>query len=515
MDYRQAKNIREKSFGTLLAEQKGGFGTSLKAAISQKSKARVTGLKEKFDPLNIAKTLTGGSNWAPAMLGKLFNVDKKRVDYFSGVKSKSTAKLESSESLNSPEAIECLGYIYKSLKQSADDKKLAAEQKRNKLEEEDSEEKTRNQEIVKALTGRFDKKKGEKPYRDEKGRFAKKPTENKPGTPPSFKPNPSRTTPTSPTPPTTTIVKPTPTPSVKPPATSSKTPSPTSIVPPLIAGGVAALSIPTVKAKISGHESAGSSDQSYNLMNKVGPLDNNVFPLTSMSIQQVLDLADSRSKKFGKKGAGAAAGKYQFMPNTLRGSVLKDGTKTTGIAESVFGKNWRDVPFSKENQEKLMDFMVEDHISFLKRNNIPVSEAAIYMVHFLGPKAQKIKAILYEAEPDTLMSTILGPTASEANPRIASMTVAEYRNILGTEEKDIFGKVKKPAFSFQPSDNNTGTKMDKSSSERRDSRADILQSNNKPAPVVSSTNINSQQSQPSSSTPQGNDRPAYVNKVRM
>ena len=79
----------------------------------------------------------------------------------------------------------------------------------------------------------------------------------------------------------------------------------------------------------------------------------------------------------------------------------------------------------------------------------------------------------------------------------------------------IFGKVKKPAFSFQPSDNNTGTKMDKSSSERRDSRADILQSNNKPAPVVSSTNINSQQSQPSSSTPQGNDRPAYVNKVRM
>jgi hypothetical protein len=134
MDYRQAKTIREKSFGTLLAEQKGGFGTSLKAALSQKSKARAVGLKEKFDLLNIVKTLTGGSNLAPALLGKLFNMDKKRVDYFSGVKPKSTANLQSSESLNSPEAIESLGYIYKSLKQSAEDKKLANQQKRNRLD---------------------------------------------------------------------------------------------------------------------------------------------------------------------------------------------------------------------------------------------------------------------------------------------------------------------------------------------------------------------------------------------
>ena len=120
-----------------------------------------------------------------------------------------------------------MGYIYKSLQQSAEDKKLADEQKRARLEEEDSEEEIRNQEIIQALTGRVKK---EAPYRDEKGRFAKKPTkETKPtnakptetpkpiGTKPTrtpkptgtnpieapkvFKPNPARTprTPSTPT----------------------------------------------------------------------------------------------------------------------------------------------------------------------------------------------------------------------------------------------------------------------------------------------------------------------------
>ena len=42
--------------------------------------------------------------------------------------------------------------------------------------QENNEEETRNQEIVKALTGR---QKKEKPYRDEKGRFAKRPKEEK------------------------------------------------------------------------------------------------------------------------------------------------------------------------------------------------------------------------------------------------------------------------------------------------------------------------------------------------
>ena len=71
MDYSEASKIRNKSFGSLLAEQEGGALSSLSAAISQKTKARMMGIKETFDPLNLAKKLTFGSNWAPALLGKL------------------------------------------------------------------------------------------------------------------------------------------------------------------------------------------------------------------------------------------------------------------------------------------------------------------------------------------------------------------------------------------------------------------------------------------------------------
>jgi predicted chitinase len=185
MDYQEAAKIRKKSFGTLLAEQEGGFGQSLKAAISQKTQARIKGIKETFDPLNIAKKLTFGSNFAPAMLGKLIGADKKRVDYFSGVKSKNTANLQSSDSTNSPEVIECLGYIYKSLKQSIDDKHQYEKENKDRIQKEDEEEDSRNQELVKALTAR--RKKKEKVSK-------KKPLEEKPSkeAPSKEKPSPEK-----------------------------------------------------------------------------------------------------------------------------------------------------------------------------------------------------------------------------------------------------------------------------------------------------------------------------------
>jgi hypothetical protein len=155
MNYQEAAKLRNKSFGTLLAEQEGGLVPSLSKAISQKTQAKITGLKETFDPLNLAKKLTFGSNWAPALLGKLIGADKSRINYFSGVKNKSTADsiTNMSSSLDSPEIIECLGYIYKSLKQAREDKKLDDEKRMNFMEEVENEEWNRNDEIVKALKG--------------------------------------------------------------------------------------------------------------------------------------------------------------------------------------------------------------------------------------------------------------------------------------------------------------------------------------------------------------------------
>jgi GH24 family phage-related lysozyme (muramidase) len=158
MDYKQAKDIRKKSFGSLLAEQEGGLGTSLKKSISLKTQAKMTGIKESFDPMNIAKKLTGGSNWAPAMVGKLTGRDHKAMEYFAGAKPKKGLKalLSGSEGeVSSP--VQILGLIYEELKKSDDSRKLELQEENNKKEEEDGEEDARNDLLIKVLTGRSKK----------------------------------------------------------------------------------------------------------------------------------------------------------------------------------------------------------------------------------------------------------------------------------------------------------------------------------------------------------------------
>ena len=520
MGYKEAKEIRKKSFGTLLAEQDGGLGSSLKAAISKKTKAKITGIKEAFHPLNIAKKLTGGSNWAPAMLGKMFGVDKSKVDYFSGVKSKNTANLQSSDSMDSPEVTECLGYIYKSLKQSTEDKKLADEQKRTRLEEEDSEEETRNQEIVKALTGRVKK---EKPYRDEKGRFAKKPTEQKTRTTtntpkgmeipktrtttntPSgnFRPNPARTTPTQSTP----II----------PSSVFKG----------VAAGAGAAAAASVAAKISRGESRGASKESYTQANIVGkdvnqaqivkgnidittgkPFDKS---LNEMTIAEVIDLGKRRynyykipdPKKPGKFIArgGSAMGKYQFIPGTLADSAKK-----------LYGNGWENHPFDNQAQEDINISFIMDNGERLKQAGIPVTDVSLYLMHFFGNPKQT--AMVLNGDDNTKMSTILGDFASKQNPSVATMTIAQYKQHLTKKGFD-FRIVDLSQTKEVPNQNNVGQKLNDASNNLNNTRADINASNDKAPPVVSSTNVNSQQSQPSQSSPQGDDRSAYQKKAEV
>ena len=124
MDYGQAKDIRKKSFGPLLAEQEGGAGASFKKALSLKTQAKMTGLKETFDPMNIAKKMTFGSNWAPAMLGKLTGRKPESIAHFTGAniknkrlgRSAALADNDDSEEPTTP-AIESVKAIHKLLKQ--------------------------------------------------------------------------------------------------------------------------------------------------------------------------------------------------------------------------------------------------------------------------------------------------------------------------------------------------------------------------------------------------------------
>jgi len=79
--------------------------------------------------------------------------------------------------------VQVLGKIYKMMKIMDEDKKLNHEMANSFLEEEELEKNKRNQEIIKALTGRKTKKEIRQVYRDEKGRFKKEPGKEQPTTP--------------------------------------------------------------------------------------------------------------------------------------------------------------------------------------------------------------------------------------------------------------------------------------------------------------------------------------------
>ena len=165
MEYSEAKKIRGKSFGTLLAEQEGGAFSSLNKTISLKSQAKMEGLKEKFDPLNIAKFVTGGSNFAPALLGKLTGRKQKTIDYFTGVKRKSqdTASRLSKvgdiltgnegDSANK-EFLSILHDIEGLLHTTREEDKLKAEEENNYAEENKLEKERRHKELIEAITGK-------------------------------------------------------------------------------------------------------------------------------------------------------------------------------------------------------------------------------------------------------------------------------------------------------------------------------------------------------------------------
>ena len=98
MNYYEAAKIRKKGFAGLMTDKLTsgqGVFSSVRSTLSDRSKARSMAFKEKFDPLNIAKVLTGGSSLAPAILGRLLGRKSSDINYFSG-KKEYTPRRESS-----------------------------------------------------------------------------------------------------------------------------------------------------------------------------------------------------------------------------------------------------------------------------------------------------------------------------------------------------------------------------------------------------------------------------------
>ena len=163
MDYKKAKELRGKKFSELMTDKlldDQGVSEAFRKTLSEKSKARTTGIKEKFDPMNIAKVLTGGSRFGPALLGKMMGRSQEDIEYFAG-KPKQGKKLKEGQ-LNihkkfeldkKDSSIQVLGLIYREMlrAQEAEKEYLLDEQKKQK--DEATWEDKRNKQLIDALRG--------------------------------------------------------------------------------------------------------------------------------------------------------------------------------------------------------------------------------------------------------------------------------------------------------------------------------------------------------------------------
>jgi len=253
MDYFKAKDIRKKGLMSMMTERLSsgmGTGAAIGSSISDRTKATFTGIKQRFDPLNIARVVTGGSKFAPAFLGALTGRSKRDIGFFTGKKPRDYRGLKSS-SVDSGLAVQYLGQIYELLVKIENDRKLELEQRENQQEEIESEENRRNQALIEALTTRKKAKPTKKQTKKlddtnkQIGKEKKKTDEVKvgPSAPPAPKPPTPAPTPKPPAPTPT----PTPAPTPKPPVPTTKPSVPTKIsTASKIAGGAAILGAATV-----------------------------------------------------------------------------------------------------------------------------------------------------------------------------------------------------------------------------------------------------------------------------
>ena len=227
MDYKKASETRKKSFGDLLSEkilEGGGIGSSIKNTFSEKTKSSLVGIKEKFDPMNMAKAIGGKAG--AAIYGKVMGRSQEDMAYFTDTKIKNK-KLKGDEKLNTKtSASEVLGLIYRLLMRAYDENLEKRKTDLDKQKTENKEEESRNKMLISAFKVNRTLSRGEKKAERRKERKAEKKTEKeeiKPTEPaPTEKAKPSATTakptekkpttePAKPTEakPTTTPVKPT------------------------------------------------------------------------------------------------------------------------------------------------------------------------------------------------------------------------------------------------------------------------------------------------------------------
>ena len=177
MGYYEARYVRRSSLKSLINQnlyQGKGVGASIKGAISDKFKAKVKGIKEKFDPLNFFRFISRGNPLAFAMLGgrafgKLTGRKQEDIDYFmgrgtptTGKKKRATATAALFASVPSDRIkpvqkndsiTDVVSKIYGLFKKSYAEKITKDELNKNFQKQREDKAEKRHKELLKALSG--------------------------------------------------------------------------------------------------------------------------------------------------------------------------------------------------------------------------------------------------------------------------------------------------------------------------------------------------------------------------
>jgi len=547
MDYKKAKDLRGKSFSERMTENLisgSGIGESFKKTLSEKSKARMMGIKESFDPLNIAKKLTGGSRLGPALLGKMMGRSKEDLQYFAGDPKKQRLNRSTTTGLD-PETLkettESLGKIYDLLKKDKDNKVNQREKKEKFLFEQDTEEELRNQELIKALTARRKKtskekrkeevkeKEAERKEKKQEAKAPEKPPAKAPEKPPAKAPEkppakapakapekpPAKAPAKAPEKPPTAA--PAPKPEVKPPtATPAAKPEvkpPTAtpaakpeVKPPTAAPAAKPPIIGTAAGKLGGAAglvvsalvSSGivSSKAQANVLSQVKsesnfvPKSESLFYTKAEGIQGTFGKGRIPTLEFAQQFVSKKGDdKSEQLANHVYAKT--DGNSAPGDGWKYRGRGFLQIT-GKNAYKSLGDYLNVDLVSNPDLLNSPEIAAKSIPWFFLNYKKNLTKGDPKSLEDIGLVNKAVGfsdPTGEKAKKR------AEL------------------ASEIQSMDLNSGSQIDQASKENKDLKADMA--NKDKAPIIvnnNTTNTQGKASAPTSSP--ADDRPAYMKKAQ-
>ena len=484
MEYGKAQDIRKQGLFGLITDKLvsgQGIGSSIKSGLSERTQATFTGIKEKFDPLNIAKKMTGGSALAPALLGRLTNRDQSTIEHFTG---KKAGKIKSTDD-SSSSMVDVLGLILRSLQRAEAEKTLEKEKEKLKSEEEEQEEDRRNSELISALTG---KKKSAKKGKKDKVEIKKEPKK----TPP--KKETKKTT------------------AKKETAPISKT------------AATAAVAVPTA-AKIAGAAILGASG---------------ISAAAAISIKGETGKGDIKSKKdiidkagqvvpndpkpgvtsYGIFGMNSAAGTVQqfVAENPQFGLTAKPAT-------SEFDKQWKDVAAKKGDEFLDAQLVWHDrHILQPLRSELSTKlpkgvqlneQILAYMAdrRIQYGTTQEKSALQYASTASTPVEWINKMTEYDVSN--IGTAFSTYLKTHPGAEKGLLRRleIRKSMALSVASDSSVGNKLNSSSKENKDLKKPTEQ----PAPMqknLNTTNISSTIND-ASKTEEVDDTNAYLKKVRL